>query len=169
MVDGTFVLDQPYFETRRFTDLVERDGMTMLFQGWSHPLTGFNPPAGGGRPTDRGDPRTEGHQRQWQGLAIPVPLSGYGPSSPFRGVVQRKRDRTAQRAVLVEAGGPPVPVGTAPACASRRRNAGSSTSADAVKPPPTAIRAGSMAMARLATCTASSSSASPSRRRATGS
>lgn len=44
MVDGSFVLDQPYFETRRFTDLVERDGMTMLFQGWSHPLTGFTRP-----------------------------------------------------------------------------------------------------------------------------
>jgi ubiquinone/menaquinone biosynthesis C-methylase UbiE len=26
MVDGNFVLDQPYFETRRFTDLIERTG-----------------------------------------------------------------------------------------------------------------------------------------------
>jgi hypothetical protein len=44
MVDGNFVLDQPYFKTRRFTNLVEQDGMTMLFQGWSHPLTGFTRP-----------------------------------------------------------------------------------------------------------------------------
>jgi SAM-dependent methyltransferase len=44
MVDGNFVLGQPYFETRRFTDLIERDGMTMLFQGWNHPLTGFTRP-----------------------------------------------------------------------------------------------------------------------------
>jgi ubiquinone/menaquinone biosynthesis C-methylase UbiE len=42
--DRKFVLDQPYFETRRFTSLVEQDGMEMLFQGWAHPLTGFTRP-----------------------------------------------------------------------------------------------------------------------------
>ncbi|HEY3611522.1 MAG TPA: class I SAM-dependent methyltransferase [Pseudonocardiaceae bacterium] len=42
--DRKFVLDQPYFETRRFTSLVKKDGMEMLFQGWSHPLTGFTRP-----------------------------------------------------------------------------------------------------------------------------
>jgi hypothetical protein len=39
-----FVLEQPYFETRRFTELVQRDGMEMLFQGWSRPLAGFTRP-----------------------------------------------------------------------------------------------------------------------------
>jgi ubiquinone/menaquinone biosynthesis C-methylase UbiE len=42
--DRKFVLDQPYFETRRFTSLVQQDGMEMLFQGWDHPLTGFTRP-----------------------------------------------------------------------------------------------------------------------------
>jgi SAM-dependent methyltransferase len=36
--------DRPYFETHRFAELVQRDGMEMLFQGWDHPLTGFTRP-----------------------------------------------------------------------------------------------------------------------------
>ena len=35
---------QSYFETRRVSDLVQRDGLSMLFQGWSHPLTAFTRP-----------------------------------------------------------------------------------------------------------------------------
>jgi ubiquinone/menaquinone biosynthesis C-methylase UbiE len=42
--DDTFVLDQPYFDTRRFSELAQRDGMEMLFQGWSHPLTAYTQP-----------------------------------------------------------------------------------------------------------------------------
>ena len=42
--DNTFVLDRSYFETRRFSELAERDGLSMLFQGWCHPLTAFTRP-----------------------------------------------------------------------------------------------------------------------------
>ena len=42
--DGHFVLDRPYFETTRFVDRVERDGLEMVFQGWNHPLTAFTRP-----------------------------------------------------------------------------------------------------------------------------
>jgi ubiquinone/menaquinone biosynthesis C-methylase UbiE len=35
------VLDAPYFETRRFSELVERDGMELLFQGWERPLSAY--------------------------------------------------------------------------------------------------------------------------------
>jgi SAM-dependent methyltransferase len=39
--DATFVIDGPYFETRRFTHLERRDGMEMLFQGWDRPLSAY--------------------------------------------------------------------------------------------------------------------------------
>lgn len=42
--NGHFVHDQPYFETRRFRDEVERDGLRMVFTGWEHPLTAFTRP-----------------------------------------------------------------------------------------------------------------------------
>jgi SAM-dependent methyltransferase len=42
--NGHFVLDRPYFETSRFIDHVERDGLEMVFQGWNHPLTDFTRP-----------------------------------------------------------------------------------------------------------------------------
>lgn len=42
--NGRFVLDRPYFETSRFVDHVERDGLEMVFQGWNHPLTAFTRP-----------------------------------------------------------------------------------------------------------------------------
>lgn len=42
--NGHFVLDRPYFETTRFVDRVERDGLEMVFQGWNHPLTAYTHP-----------------------------------------------------------------------------------------------------------------------------
>lgn len=40
--DGsTFVIEQPYLETRRFEETFERDGLTMTFLGWSHPLQDY--------------------------------------------------------------------------------------------------------------------------------
>lgn len=42
--DNTFVLDRSYFDTERFSELAQRNGLSMLFQGWSHPLTAFTRP-----------------------------------------------------------------------------------------------------------------------------
>jgi SAM-dependent methyltransferase len=42
--DRKFVLDQPYFERRRFVSRVERDGAEMVFTGWNEPLSAFTGP-----------------------------------------------------------------------------------------------------------------------------
>jgi SAM-dependent methyltransferase len=40
--DGqAFVLDGPYFERRRFSEEVERDGLPMVFSGWEQPLSAY--------------------------------------------------------------------------------------------------------------------------------
>ena len=36
-----FVLDGDYFGRRRFEQAAERDGLRMVFRGWSHPLSAY--------------------------------------------------------------------------------------------------------------------------------
>lgn len=43
--EGTrFVLDRSYFQTKRYREWAERDGLRMLFQGWHRPLTAYTEP-----------------------------------------------------------------------------------------------------------------------------
>lgn len=36
-----FVIDGPYFESRRYEDIAHRDGLTMTFRGWAHPISAY--------------------------------------------------------------------------------------------------------------------------------
>jgi SAM-dependent methyltransferase len=42
--DGHFVLDGPYFQTRRITAWARGEGLEMRFQGWRRPLTAYTRP-----------------------------------------------------------------------------------------------------------------------------